>query len=148
MNQPISAPLASAVSAAEFHVLRLLPGQELLSALQQWLEQQPFDAAFIASAVGSLSVASLRFAAQEHPCVIDKPFEVHALSGTLDRTCPHLHISLSDGQGQMIGGHLMPGCIVRTTLELVIGVLPSLHFGRAPCPHSGYDELTVTYKED
>lgn len=44
----------------------------------------------------------------------------------------------------MLGGHMMPGCAVRTTLELVIGELTSLAFSRQPCAVSGYDELVIS----
>lgn len=41
----------------------------------------------------------------------------------LDATGEHLHLAVSDENGIMCGGHMMPGCTVRTTLELVIGEL-------------------------
>ncbi|WP_279454975.1 ECF transporter S component [Aeromonas veronii] len=71
-------------------------------------------------------------------------FEVIALGGTLDPECEHLHLSISDKQGLMRGGHVLPGCRVRTTLELVVGELEAYRFGRAPCPQSGYEELLIT----
>ena len=36
---------------------------------------------------------------------------------------------------------MMPGCTVRTTLELVIGCLEELAFSRQSCALSGYDEV-------
>ncbi|HBL3861186.1 TPA: DUF296 domain-containing protein, partial [Salmonella enterica subsp. enterica serovar Typhimurium] len=55
-----------------------------------------------------------------------------------------LHLAVSDPYGVMLGGHMMPGCTVRTTLELVIGELPALTFSRQPCAISGYDELHIS----
>ncbi|NYZ52203.1 DUF296 domain-containing protein, partial [Escherichia coli] len=51
---------------------------------------------------------------------------------------------VSDPHGTMLGGHMMPGCTVRTTLELVIGSLEELAFSRQPCALSGYDELHIS----
>ncbi|QIZ78719.1 PPC domain-containing DNA-binding protein [Ferrimonas lipolytica] len=143
MSTPLN-PNQTLTSDVQYAVLRLLPGQELLQQLDAWLQQQQVGAAFIASAVGSLSVANLRFAAQPEGCVLTEPFEVHALSGTLDADCSHLHISLSNAQGQMVGGHVLSGCVVRTTLELVIGILPALKFERRHCHLSGYPELSTS----
>ena len=56
----------------------------------------------------------------------------------------HLHLAIAAPDGAMLGGHMMPGCTVRTTLGLVIGELTSVAFSRQPCPVSGYDELVVT----
>ncbi|MNH42050.1 hypothetical protein D3C79_1036660 [compost metagenome] len=71
-------------------------------------------------------------------------FEVISLNGTLELTGEHLHLSVSDPQGAMLGGHMMPGCTVRTTLELVIGELDALAFSRQPCALSRYDELHIS----
>ena len=35
-----------------------------------------------------------------------------------------LHIAIADSSGVVIGGHLCPGSLVRTTAKLVIGLLP------------------------
>lgn len=59
-------------------------------------------------------------------------------------TGEHLHLAVSDPYGAMLGGHMMPGCTVRTTLELIIGELPALTFSRQPCAISGYDELHIS----
>ena len=43
----------------------------------------------------------------------------------------------------MIGGHLCAGSLVRTTAELVIGLLPEWQFRRAFDPATGYAELRI-----
>ena len=47
----------------------------------------------------------------------------------------------------MIGGHMMRGCRVYTTLELVLLVLDDTVFTREPCDASGYPELVIRPKE-
>ena len=131
-------------SSAHFHAIRLLPGDDLLSALEQFIAEKRIEAGWIAGMVGSLSQAALRFAAQQEASRLTDAFEMIALSGTLSLSGTHLHLSIADPQGRMTGGHVMAGCIVRTTCELIIGELPAMSFSRQPCPLSGYDELVIT----
>ncbi|ATF48099.1 DNA-binding protein [Citrobacter freundii] len=131
-------------SAARFHALRLLPGQEVFSRLHDFIQQHQLHAAWIAGCTGSLAHVALRFAGQEETTLLTGTWEIISLNGTLELTGEHLHLAVSDPQGAMLGGHMMPGCTVRTTLELVIGELTELAFSRQPCVVSGYDELVIT----
>lgn len=110
-------------SSARFYALRLLPGQEVLSQLRAFAQQQQLHAAWIAGCTGSLTDVALRYAGQENTALLSGKFEVIALNGTLEQSGEHLHLCVSDPHGTMLGGHMMPGCTVRTTLELVIGCL-------------------------
>ncbi|WP_068977528.1 PPC domain-containing DNA-binding protein [Aeromonas sp. EERV15] len=132
------------LSTARFLALRLLPSEDLIAGLRAHMARHGLQAAWIAGAVGSLTHANLRYAAQPDGTLLEGAFEVIALGGTLDPECEHLHLSISDEQGLMRGGHVLPGCRVRTTLELVIGELQEYRFDRAPCPQSGYEELLIT----
>lgn len=130
-------------SRARFFCLRLLPGQDLLDELRRWIAKTGLRAGYIAGAVGSLSQAGLRFAGKPESRVETGCFEVVSLIGTLDAKNEHLHMTISDSEGRVTGGHVMEGCLVRTTMELVIGVLADVVFAREPCPLSGYEELKV-----
>ena len=60
----------------------------------------------------------------------------------------HVHISVSDGEGVTVGGHLLSGNIVYTTAEITILEFTEGVFRRLPDegPHgSGYNELKVFY---
>lgn len=131
-------------SSARFYALRLLPGQEVLSQLRAFAQQQQLHAAWIAGCTGSLTDVALRYAGQENTALLSGKFEVIALNGTLEQSGEHLHLCVSDPHGTMLGGHMMPGCTVRTTLELVIGCLEELAFSRQSCALSGYDELHIS----
>lgn len=132
------------MSSARFFALRLLPGEDLLAALDAYVAERDIEAGWIAGVVGSLSQAALRFAGEPSSTQLSGAFEIISLSGTLDAGGGHLHLSVADNQGVMRGGHVMPGCIVRTTCELIVGDLETLSFRREPCPLSGYDELVIT----
>ena len=106
------------------HVLRLMPGQDLRPALLQELQQHGVHAACVLSAVGSFSRAVLRYAQAQQGTLMEGPLELVALAGTLSMDGAHLHACVSDGRGEVRGGHVMPGCFVRTTAEVVLALLP------------------------
>jgi predicted DNA-binding protein with PD1-like motif len=136
-------------------VLRLAPGDDLRAALQALCGPAaaisnpteppggttPIRAACVVSAIGSLTRAVLRYAGEPGGSVIDGPLELLTLAGTLGAGGVHLHASVSDAKGRVYGGHLMPGCTVRTTAEIVLGLLPNHVFERVPDPATGYLEL-------
>ncbi len=129
------------------HVLRLNPGDDLRAGLQSAfnaLQARGCRAACVISAVGSLSRAVLRHAAEVQASVLDEPLELITLSGTLSPDGLHLHASVADARGRMRGGHLMPGCSVRTTAEIVLALLPGWAFSRAHDARTGFMELVAT----
>jgi predicted DNA-binding protein with PD1-like motif len=74
---------------------------------------------------------------------LEQDFEIVSMEGTLSPDGCHVHIAISDGAGQVIGGHLASGCTVRTTAELVLADEPSLDFAREPDESTGFAELVV-----
>jgi len=94
--------------------------------------------------VGSLSRAALRLAGNGGGTIIEGPLEIVALSGTLSPQGPHLHIALADSTGRVLGGHLLDGCIVLTTAEIVLAVMPDVRFSRRHDAATGYAELVIT----
>jgi predicted DNA-binding protein with PD1-like motif len=124
--------------------LRLHPGEDLRRALEAWMGEQQQQAGCMISAVGSLSVAQLRLAGASKTTTICGELEIISLSGTLSPDGAHLHIAIADSSGAVIGGHLGPGSLVRTTAELVIGLLPEWRFQRELDPATGYAELRIS----
>lgn len=127
----------------KYHVIRLTPGEDLLSSLENYLRDQKIEAGCILSVVGSLQHATIRLANRGVPSSFIGKFEIVSLSGTVGIYGSHLHISFSDKTGKTLGGHLLEGCKIYTTAELVIGHMPDLTFVREDCPLSGYPELVV-----
>mgnify|MGYP000929381339 CR=1 FL=1 len=70
-----------------------------------------------------------------------------ALAGTIAANGSHLHASLADASGVVQGGHLAYGCLVRTTAEVLLGLLPGLSFRREPDLRTGFAELVVRPEE-
>jgi predicted DNA-binding protein with PD1-like motif len=123
--------------------LRLSPGDDLRLALESWMAQQSEQAGCLISGIGSLSVARLRLAGQEAITPLCGELEILSLAGTLSPDGAHLHIAVADNAGTVTGGHLCPGSLVRTTAELVVGLLPEWHFSRELDPATGYAELQI-----
>ena len=123
--------------------LRLHPGDDLREALDAWMGAQEEQAGCVISAVGSLSVAQLRLAGAAEATTIQGDLEILSLAGTLSPDRAHLHIAVADSRGAVIGGHLGAGSLVRTTAELVIGLLPEWRFSRELDPATGFPELRI-----
>lgn len=134
---------ATGNAPAEAVPLRLKPGDDLREALQRALAESHCTAAFVVAGIGSLARASLRLADAIEPVSIDGPLELLTLSGTLSPAGPHLHASVADAAGRVMGGHVGRGCFVRTTAEVLLMLLPSFTFAREPDAATNYAELIV-----
>lgn len=124
---------------------RLHPSQDLRRGLTQFVHDHCIQAGFILSGIGSLSQAAIRFANQPQPTLLDGPFEVIALSGTVSVHGLHVHGAIANRQGCVLGGHLCDGSIIYTTAEVVIGIADHLIFKRELDPQTGFLELTIDY---
>ncbi len=123
--------------------LRLRPGQDLRQQIEAFTKQKHIRAGFIITTVGSLRRAAIRLADQSSPMQFDGKFEIVSLVGTLGQDGVHLHISISDRNGKTIGGHLVEGCLIYTTAELVIGEARGLVFSREQDSETTYQELRI-----
>lgn len=127
--------------------VRLLPGQDLRATLEAAVLAQNCRAAFVLSGIGSLSTAGIRLAGAAQPTRLTESMEILTLSGTVaaggDKAASHMHMAISTATGQVIGGHVAPGCTVLTTAEALLALLPDWQFTRKPDAQTGYDELVV-----
>jgi predicted DNA-binding protein with PD1-like motif len=124
---------------------RLKPGQDLKQELQRVTTEHRLKAAAILSGVGSLSTATLRLAQGKTTQTRKGPFEIVSLTGTLCQDGLHLHISLADCEGATWGGHLMDGCHIHTTAEIVLLDQNGLQFSRPTDEATGFKELSITH---
>jgi uncharacterized protein len=128
------------------YVLRLKPGQDLRAELESFAKKQQLRAAYIITCVGSLNHATLRLANQSDYTRFAGKLEIVSLTGTLTQDGMHVHLSASDNTGKTVGGHLVAGCEIYTTAEIVIGEANDLVFAREKDATYGYDELVVKPK--
>ena len=130
------------------HALRLAPGEDLRLALEAVTRARSIPAACVLTCVGSLSRARLRRAGGDEVLELAGPLEIVALVGTLSPDGPHLHAALADDAGRVLGGHVLAGCVVLTTAEVVLGELVGVTFARTVDPATGWRELDVRARID
>ena len=136
--------VASLSTCTRAYALRLRPGDDLRDALLAYVAANRIEAGALLTCVGSLTDVSLRLANQETATQYRGHFEIVSLVGTLSATGgAHLHLSVSDSTGRTLGGHLLAGCRVYTTAEIVLMALPELQFTREADPTFGYKEMVV-----
>jgi len=126
---------------------RLKPGQDLFSSIESFVKEKNIQAGCVLSSVGSLTHATLRLANREYYNEYEGHFEIVSMVGTISVNGSHIHISISDGDGVTIGGHLVTGCKIYTTAEIVLAAFEDVIYMRELLENdSGYEELVV-YKK-
>lgn len=131
------------VSSTTTFVIRLLPGEDLRKSIQAFVEKQEIKAGWISTAVGSLTRYNIRFANQPGGSTGDGHFEIVSLTGTLSVNGSHIHVSVSDSTGKTTGGHLLEGCTVFTTVEIVIQSTNEYEFSREKDGTTPWEELQI-----
>ncbi len=125
------------------HAIRFLPGQDLKKELEKFVKEKNIKAGFIKTCVGSLVKATLRMAGAKVIKNFEKKYEILSLVGTLSPDGLHLHIALSDEEGNLVGGHMKEGCLIGSTAEIIIGQLEDVEFTREFDQNTGYPELKI-----
>ncbi len=123
--------------------LRLKPNEDLKKSLTDFVNKTQLKSGFILTAVGSFQQVTIRFAGHPYGQAFKSLFEIISLVGTLSPNGLHLHLAVADASGKIIGGHLMNGCIIYTTAEIIIGSSEDLKFIRSFDRETGYNELEV-----
>jgi uncharacterized protein len=126
---------------------RLKPGQDLWNSIEDAVKQNNIEAGCVLSAVGSFAHATLRLANREHYNEYDGHFEIVSVTGTVSVHGSHVHVSISDENGVTIGGHLVPGCLIYTTAEVVLAIFDDVVYKREKLENdTGFEELVVAKK--
>lgn len=128
------------------YAFRLKPGEDLKEGIEKLAKEKNIRAGWVATCVGSLTDYSIRFANQPGSSNGTGHFEIAGLSGTVSINGSHLHISISDSTGMTIGGHLMPGCKIYTTAEIVLQATEKYEFTREKDGSTPWEELQVKEK--
>ena len=130
-----------------FHAIRLKPGEDLRTSIQAFVKANDIKAGWISACAGSLINYNIRFANQPDGNKGSGHFEIVSLTGTLSINGSHIHISVSDNTGKTIGGHLLDGCIIYTTAEIIIGQSKNLVFKREKDGTTPWEELQIEKKD-
>ena len=128
------------------YIFRLNPGEDLRKSIEAFVKEKNIEAGWINTCVGSLTDYTIRFANQQEGIHGSGHFEIVSLSGTVSVNGSHLHISISDSEGKTIGGHLLEGCKIYTTAEIVIGSATAYEFKRVKDGTTEWEELQINEK--
>jgi len=128
------------------YVFRLKPGKDLRKSIEAIVNEKNIEAGWINTCVGSLTDYTIRFANQQQGTSGSGHFEIVNLTGTVSVNGSHLHISISDFAGKTIGGHLLEGCKIYTTAEIVIGSTTAYEFKRKKDGTTEWEELQINEK--
>jgi uncharacterized protein len=128
--------------ARSAHV-RLPPGCDLRHSLESLGRDQFQNGAFVLCGIGSLIDPRLRLAGESEEVCYEGPFEILTLSGTVTRQGAHLHMSIASSQGDVRGGHVVYGNVVRTTAELLLVQAPEWELLRELDAATGFLELVA-----
>ena len=125
----------------KFHCIRLHRGEDLLLSIKNLAQRENIKAAVVLSAVGCVLQGRVRNAGATAIVDIPEHCEIVSLNGTVSAKRTHLHISLSKADLSVVGGHLVEGCIVDTTCELIFVDIPNVEYDVEFDEETGYDEL-------
>jgi len=105
---------------------RLFEDEDLLEAISDAAKQTGTKAGFFVL-IGTLKKAKLGFYqdGKYEPIHIDEPVEIVSCMGNISlkdekELVVHAHLSVSNRKGEVLGGHLLPGCVVAATAELTL----------------------------
>ena len=133
----------------KIHTFRLKPNQDLFDSIEAFVADNKIKAGCVLSSVGSLTHATLRLANRSNYNEYEGHFEIVSMTGTVSTNGSHIHIAISDGDGMTIGGHLVSGCKIYTTAEIVLAVFEDVVYRRELLENdSGYEELMVYKKNE
>ncbi len=104
---------------------RLFEDEDLLEAITQTAEKGRIKAGFLVL-IGTLKKAKMGFFHQGRykPIEMAEPLEIVSCVGNIsikeNELLVHAHIAVSNRKGEVFGGHVLPGCIIAATGELVL----------------------------
>ena len=126
---------------------RLKPKELLKERIEQYCSEASIAAGCVVSGVGSLEKTVLRMAdavaGYDPKKSWDEPVEIVSITGTVSKSGCHVHLSVSDKNGHVFGGHLTNGCVVNMTAEIVLLVFDDVEYKRELDPETKFNELTV-----
>ena len=125
------------------YAIRLRRGSDLLLSIEEFCAKNAIKAGILLSGVGCVTTARVRDASGVTIVDIPEPMEIVSLMGTVSEKRCHLHVAFSKEDLSVVGGHLVAGCIINTTCELVIGELENTVYDVEFDEETGYDELII-----
>lgn len=125
------------------HVFRLTKGMDLKKSVVKYCEDNKIKAGIIGACVGCCYEIHFRLAGGKEFYHKKGAHEIVSMTGTISEDGVHIHVSFSDNNGVVVGGHLSDGCLVNTTAEVVIIEIDNYRLKREVDENTGYKELVI-----
>ena len=106
--------------------LKLGTGSDVKLSLENLCEKSNING-FILGVVGDLSAAVFQCPNKQDKTFLGGKLEIITLNGSLSPSLVHLHLSISDTNCQVWGGHLERGSIVLRGVDILIAVLSDVN---------------------
>ena len=106
--------------------LKLGTGSDVKLSLENLCEKSNING-FILGVVGDLSAAVFQCPNKQDKTFLGGKLEIITLNGSLSPGFVHLHLSISDTNCQVWGGHLEKGSIVSKGVDILIAVLSDVN---------------------
>jgi predicted DNA-binding protein with PD1-like motif len=104
---------------------RFFEGEDLLETVTRVADKTNVSSGFF-FLIGTLKFAKMGFfrEGKYETIEMDQPLEIVSCTGNVSirqkKVFAHAHIAVSDDKGRVFGGHVMPGCLIGGTGELVL----------------------------
>ena len=128
----------------QVRAVHLDAGADIRRSLEA-LAQQHSAQGFVLSVVGNMRQAAFACPGRTSPTLLSGELEIITLQGTLSPEGVHLHLSFSDGDCQVWGGHLEHGSLILKGADLLVGFLTPAE-GQASAARAGA-RLTIAVAE-
>jgi len=118
-------------------VIRLEPGEDILKSIEKIVAENKLLSGHL-SLIGAVAKVHLGYFDLEEMTykdfTVDEDLEIVSCVGNISRLdegyVVHAHVVASDESGKCYAGHLMEGCIVSVTIEIVITEFTEMHRAR------------------
>ena len=105
-----------------FRAIHLDAGADVRRSLEELAHRENAQG-FVLSVVGNMGQATFACPGRTSPTVLSGELEIITLQGTVGPQGVHLHLSFSDGDCQVWGGHLEHGSLILKGADLLVGFL-------------------------
>lgn len=125
------------------HIIHLEQDADLKIEIERYCHQHQILAGYVVTCVGSLKRACMRKGNSQTLAFFQGPYEIIAMQGTVSVHGTHLHVALSNEDYRMIGGHILEGCVVLNTAEIVLIESEQYELSRDVSEHGMFKELQI-----
>ena len=129
-----------------FRAIHLDAGADVRRSLEDLAHRENAQG-FVLSVVGNMGQATFACPGRTSPTVLSGELEIITLQGTVGPQGVHLHLSFSDGDCQVWGGHLEHGSLILKGADLLVGFLDTAEPSAASTQATATPRLTIAVAE-